>query len=153
LHVRHTSQELLDLFSPNNAFSLFSGNGVDDGFMESQTTTSVVNGTYASGTIDAQPAGVDDKAGIFEFSSGNATGTGDSNSQGTLTLNNPGSNTYSVDSTGVFFIPASCTPGATTGTICEKIGTVVTGSKIIPMNATPSGAGGPKNPALKVADQ
>ena len=141
------------LFSTGNAFAVFTGTGVDDGLMESQTTTSAANVTYTTGSINPQTAGVSDKVGIIALSSGNATATDDSNSQGSLSPNNAGTGTYSVDSTGTVFIPASCTPGATTGTICEKIGTVVTGSKIVLMDAKPSGAGGSTNPGLQVADQ
>lgn len=142
------------LFSPGSAFAVFSGTGVDNGLMQSQTTTSVTNGTYTDGTIDPQTAGVSDKVGVATLNGGNVTAaTDDSNSQGSLSPNNAGTGTYTVDSTGVMFIPASCTPGATTGTICEKIGTVVTGSKIILMDAKPSGAGGTTNPSLQVADQ
>ena len=119
------------LFSPGNAFSVSSGNGA----------------------IDPQTAGVSDKVGILALSSGNGTDTEDSNSQGTLSPNNASTGTYSVDSTGVFFLPASCVPGATTGIICEKIGAVVTGSKIVVMDANPSSAGGTTNPAVKVLDQ
>jgi hypothetical protein len=121
--------------------------------MELQTATSVTNGAYVDGTIDPQTAGVSDNVGVFTLTSGSATSTDDNNSQGTLSPNNAGTSTYSVDSTGVFFLPASCTPGAITGTICEKIGTIVTGSKIVVMNANPSGAGGTSNPALKILDQ
>jgi hypothetical protein len=117
--------------------------------MESQTTTSLANGNYVSGTIDPQTAGVTDKSGIVAFSSGNATATDDSNSQGTLSPNSAGANTYSVDSNGVVFLPASCTPG----TNCEKIGIVVTGSKIVVMDAKSSSAGGTTNPALQVLHQ
>lgn len=138
------------LFSPGSAFAVFTGNGADDGLMELQTTTSVSNGAYVDGTIDPQTAGVTDKSGIVSFSSPNATATDDSNSQGTLSPNGAGANTYSVDSTGVVFLPASCTPG----TNCEKIGTVVTGSKIIIMDAKSSSTqGGTTNPALQVVDQ
>ena len=137
------------LFSPGSAFAVFTGNGADDGLMELQTTTSVSNGAYVDGTIDPQTAGVTDKSGIVAFSSPNATATDDSNAQGTLSPNSAGASTYSVDSTGVVFLPASCTPG----TNCEKIGTVVTGSKIIMMNAKSSSAGGTTNPALQVVDQ
>jgi hypothetical protein len=160
LTVSGTNNEIpaFYLFSPNNGFSVFTGNGANSGFMEAQTATSAANGTYTTGTFDPQTAGVSDNVGVFTLTSGNATSTDDNNSQGTVSPNNTGSSTYSVDSTGVFFLPASCTPGATTGTICEKIGTIVTGSnvtgsKIVVMNANPSGAGGTSNPALKILDQ
>jgi hypothetical protein len=141
------------LYGPSSAFAVFTGTGADEGIMESQTATSAANGTYATGSIDPQTAGVSDNVGVVTLTSGSATSTDDNNSQGTLSPNNAGTSTYSVDSTGVFFLPASCTPGATTGTICEKIGTIVTGSKIVVMNANPSGAGGTSNPALKILDQ
>jgi len=133
------------LYGPSSAFAVFTGTGADNGLFESQTTTSVSNGAYVDGTIDPQTAGVTDKSGIVAFSSPNATATDDSNSQGSLSPNNPGTNTYSVDSTGVVFIPASCTPG----TNCEKIGTVISSSKIIVMDANSSNT----NPALQVVDQ
>jgi large repetitive protein len=133
------------LYSPGSAFAVFTGNGADDGLMELQTATSVSNGAYVDGTIDPQTAGVNDKSGIVAFSSGNATATDDSNSQGTLTPNSAGASTYSVDSTGVFFLPASCTPA----TNCEKIGTVVSSSEIILMDAKSTNT----NPALQVVDQ
>jgi len=133
------------LYSPGSAFAVFTGSGADDGLMELQTTTSVSNGAYVDGTIDPQTAGVNDKSGIVAFSSPNATATDDSNSQGTLSPNSAGSSTYSVDSTGVVFLPASCTPG----TNCEKIGIVITGSKIILMDANSTNT----NPSLVVVDQ
>jgi large repetitive protein len=141
------------LYGPGGAFALFSGNGAEDGFLEAQTATSVTNGNYVTGTFDPQTAGVSDNVGVVALTSGSATSTDDNNSQGTLSPNNAGTSTYSVDSTGVVFLPASCTPGATTGTICEKIGTIVTSSKIVVMNANPSGAGGTSNPAIKILDQ
>jgi hypothetical protein len=141
------------LYGPSSAFAVFTGNGADDGLMEAQTATSAASGTYTTGTFDPQTAGVSDNVGVVTLTSGSATSTDDNNSQGTLSPNNAGTSTYSVDSTGVFFLPASCTPGAITGTICEKIGTIVTPSKIVVMNANPSGAGGTSNPALKILDQ
>lgn len=141
------------LFSPGSAFAVFSGNGADDGLLELQTTTAVSNGAYVDGTIDPQTGGlggVTDKSGIVALSSPNATATDDSNSQGTLSPNSAGTNTYSVDSTGVMLLPASCTPG----TNCEKIGAVVTGSKIVLMDAKSSSTqSGTTNPALQVVDQ
>jgi hypothetical protein len=141
------------LYGPGSAFAVFTGTGAEEGLMESQTTKSAANGIYTSGTIDPQTAVVSDNVGFVTLTSGSVTSTDDNNSQGTLSPNNAGTSTYSVDSTGVFFLPASCTPGATTGTICEKIGTIVTSSKIVVMNANPSGAGGTSNPALKILDQ
>jgi large repetitive protein len=133
------------LYGPSSAFAVFTGTGADNGLFESQTTTSVSNGAYVDGTINPQTAGVTVKSGIVSLTSPNANATDDSNSQGTLSPNNPGTSTYSVDSNGVVFMPASCTPG----TNCEKIGTVVTGSKIIIMNANSTNT----NPALQVVDQ
>jgi large repetitive protein len=138
------------LYAPSSAFAVFSGSGASDGRFESQTTTSAANGTYTTGSIDPQTAGVTDKSGVVTLSSPNATATDDSNSQGTLSPNSAGANTYSVDSNGVFFLPASCTPG----TNCERIGTVITGSKIITMDANSSSTqGGTSNPGLQVLDQ
>jgi large repetitive protein len=137
------------LFSPGSAFAVFSGNGADDGLLELQTTTSLANGTYAFGTADPQTAGVSDKAGFATFTTGNVTATNDTNSQGSLSPNNTSSSTDSVDGTGVLFLPASCTPG----TNCEKIGVVVTSSKIILMDGKASSAGGSTNPARQVMDQ
>jgi len=117
--------------------------------LELQTTTSLANGTYAFGTADPQTAGVSDKAGFATFTTGNVTATNDTNSQGSLSPNNTSSSTDSVDGTGVLFLPASCTPG----TNCEKIGVVVTSSKIILMDGKASSAGGSTNPARQVMDQ
>jgi hypothetical protein len=137
------------LYAPSSAFAVFSGNGADDGIFESQTTTSLANGTYAFGTTDPQTAGVSDKAGVASFTTGNVTATNDTNSQGSLSPNNTSSSTDSVDATGVLLLPASCTPG----TNCEKIGIVVTGSKIILMDGNASSTGGTTNPALQILDQ
>jgi Putative Ig domain len=137
------------LFSPGSAFAAFSGNGADDGLLELQTTTSLANGTYTFGTTDPQTAGVSDKAGLATFTTGNVTATNDTNSQGSLSPNNTSSSTDSVDATGVLLLPASCT----LGTNCEKIGVVVTGSKVILMDGKASSAGGSTNPALQVMDQ
>jgi hypothetical protein len=137
------------LYSPGNAFALFSGSGVDEGFMELQSTTSAANATYSSGSFNPQTAGVTDKEGKVTLASGNASSTDDSNAQGTLTPGSTGSSPYSVDSTGVFFLPASCIPVTT----CEKIGAVVTGSKIIIMDAKSSSAGGTTNPTLQDLEQ
>ena len=137
------------LFSPGNAFSVSSGNGADDGVMESQSAKSVTNGTYTNGTINPQTAGVTDKESIVTLTTGNATSTDDSNSQGTLAPNHASTGTYTVDTTGVFFLPASCTPG----TNCEKIGTVISGSKIVLMDGQSSSSGGTTNPVLQLLDQ
>jgi large repetitive protein len=138
------------LYSPGSAFALFSGTGVDDGIMELQTTTTAANATYSAGGFNPQTAGVSDKESVVTLASGNASSTDDDNSQGTLTPGSTGSSTYSVDSTGVFFLPASCTPN----TNCEKIGTVVTGSKIIIMDAKSSSTqGGTTNPTLQDLEQ
>ena len=137
------------LISPNNGFSVFSGNGVDSGLMEAQTSTSV-SGTYAYGSIAPQSAGEKDSTGAPVFSSPNVTGTGDDNEQGTLSPNGTISNTYSVDANGVVFMPASCTPG----TNCNKIGTVITSSKFVMMDAKSSSSqGGTTSPSLSVVDK
>lgn len=133
------------LYAPGSAFAVFSGSGADEGLMESQTATSVTNGAYVDGTIDPQTAGVTDKSGVVALASPNATATDDTNSQGTLSPNSAGANTYSVDSTGAVFLPASCTPG----TNCDKIGIVITNSKILLMDAKSTNT----NPALQVVDQ
>jgi hypothetical protein len=137
------------LISPNNGFSVFSGNGADSGLMEAQTSTSV-SGTYAYGSIAPQSAGEKDSTGAPVFSSPNVTGTGDDNAQGTLSPNGAISNTYSVDANGVVFMPASCTPG----TNCNKIGTVITSSKFVMMDAKSSSSqGGTTSPSMSIVDK
>ena len=138
------------LFSPGSAFAVFTGNGADDGMMELQSTTTPANGAFSSGSVNPQTAGVTDKEGMVTLASGNASSTDDSNSQGTLSPGSTGSSLYSVDSTGALFLPASCIPGSD----CEKIGIVVTGSKIIIMDAKSSNTqGGTTNPTLEDLEQ
>jgi large repetitive protein len=137
------------LISPNKEFAVFSGTGPDSGLMEAQTSTSV-SGTYAYGSIFPQAAGEKDSTGAPVFTSGNVTGTGDDNAQGTLSPNSPISDTYSVDASGVVFIPASCTPGTT----CKKIGTVITSSKFVMMDAKSSSSqSGTTTPSMSVVDK
>jgi hypothetical protein len=140
------------LFSPNNGFSVASGNGAHSGLLEAQTSTSV-SGTYAYGSIAPQAVGERDSTGVPVFTSGNVTGTGDDNSQGTLSPNSPITSTYSVDATtGVILIPASCTPG----TNCDKIGTVISSSKFVMMDAkasAPSPQNGTTTPSLSIVDK
>jgi hypothetical protein len=138
------------LFSPNNGFAVDSGNGAHSGFFEAQTSTSV-SGTYAYGSIAPQTAGERDSTGAPVFTSGNVTGTGDDNAQGTLSPNSGITGTYSVDATtGVVLIPASCTPG----TNCDKIGTVISSSKFVMMDAKSSSSqGGTTSPSMTVVDK
>jgi hypothetical protein len=137
------------LVSPNTGFSVFSGNGAESGLIEAQTSTSV-SGTYAYGSIVPQAAGEKDSTGAPVFTSGNVTGTGDDNTQGTLSPNGTISDTYSVDASGVVFIPASCTPGTT----CKKIGTVITSSKFVMMDAKSSSSqSGTTTPSMSVVDK
>jgi len=137
------------LFSPNNAFVVDSGNGVHSGLLEGQTSTSV-SGTYAFGSIAPQSPGERDSIGAPVFSSPNVTGTGDDNTQGTLSPNSDLSGTYSVDASGVVFMPASCTPG----TNCEIIGTVISSSKFVIMNAKSSSTqGGTTSPSMSIVDK
>ena len=140
---------LFYLFGPNSGFSVFTGNGVESGLMEAQTSTSV-SGTYAYGSIAPQTAGEKDSTGAPVFSSPNVTGTGDDNAKGTLSPNSTISNTYSVDANGVVFMPASCTPG----TNCDKIGTVITSSKFVMMDAKSSSSqGGTITPSMSIVDK
>jgi hypothetical protein len=138
------------LFSPNNGFTVDSGNGAHSGLLEAQTSTSV-SGTYAYGSIAPQAVGERDNTGVPVFTSGNVTGTGDDNSQGTLSPNSPITGTYSVDASGVVFIPASCTPG----TSCDKIGTVISSSKFVMMDAKSSSApqNGTTTPSMSIVDK
>jgi hypothetical protein len=138
------------LFSPNNGFAVDSGNGAHSGLLEAQTSTSV-SGTYAYGSIAPQAAGEKDSTGAPVFTGGNLTVTDDKNAQGTLSPNGGSSGTYSVDATGVVFIPASCTPG----TSCEKIGTVITSSKFVMMDAKSSSApqNGTTTPSMSIVDK
>jgi hypothetical protein len=138
------------LFSPNNGFAVDSSTGAHSGLLEAQTSTTV-SGTYAYGSIAPQTAGEKDNSGAPVFTSGNVTGTGDDNAQGTLSPNSGISSTYSVDATtGVVLIPASCTPG----TNCDKIGTVISSSKFVMMDAKSSSSqGGSTTPSLSIVDK
>jgi uncharacterized repeat protein (TIGR01451 family) len=138
------------LFSPNSGFAVDSGTGAHSGLLEAQTSTSV-SGTYAYGSIAPQAAGEKDSTGAPVFTSGNVTGTGDNNAQGTLSPNGAISSTYSVNVSGVVFIPASCTPG----TSCDKIGTVITSSKFVMMDAKSSSApqNGTTTPSMSIVDK
>jgi len=138
------------LFSPNNGFAVDSSTGAHSGLLEAQTSTTV-SGTYAYGSIAPQTAGEKDNSGAPVFTSGNVTGTGDDNAQGTLSPNSGISSTYSVDATtGVVLIPASCTPGTT----CDKIGTVISSSKFVMMDAKSSSSqGGSTTPSLSIVDK
>jgi len=122
------------LYSPGNAFVVFSGSNAESGAVEAQSSTAV-SGTYALGNIAPQSVGEVQNISARVFTSPNETGTDDANSQGGSTANTPISNTYSVDSTGVLFIPAGCTPGGTPVTTCSKIGTVISATKFVMFDA------------------
>jgi hypothetical protein len=132
------------LVSPGTAFVVFSGNSAESGMFEAQTSTAL-SGTFAAGGIEPQVMTVSTQTGEFSFTSPNVTGTSDDNSGGTLSPNSAASTTYSVDSNGVVFSPSGCTPG----TNCDKIGTVISASKIVLIDAKTTTT----SPKLTIADQ
>jgi hypothetical protein len=82
---------------------------------------------------------------VATFNAGNITGTSDDNSSGTLTAGSSISDTYSIDATGLGFIPANCT----LGTNCNNIFFVISPTKFVLLKTKAGSA----DPNLQVAEQ
>ena len=133
------------LVNSNEAFFLDSDSRPRFGFVESQTSTSA-SGTFAFGRIDPQTTGLSDQSGVATLTSGTESGTTDINDRGVLKPNQTFSFTYSIDSTGLGHIPSGCTIGTT----CQSVFLVISPTKTVSTDATPTTA---NIPGITVADQ
>jgi len=136
---------LMYLVNSNEAFFLDSDSRPRFGFVESQTSTSA-SGTFAFGRIDPQTTGLSDQSGVATLTSGTETGTTDINDRGVLKPNQTFSFTYSIDSTGLGHIPSGCTIGTT----CQSVFLVISPTKTVSTDVTPTTA---NIPGITVADQ
>lgn len=144
-------EPILYLVSSTQAFFLNGNGGVDSGFFQSQSSGPFLNtsasGTYAFGTIDPEDSSGSDESGVATFTSPNINGTSDDNSNGSQSLANPFSQTYSVDSTtGLIHVPSACTVSAAS-TTCQTLIYIISPTKAVVMDTTSS------NPRIQVADQ
>lgn len=115
------------IVSANEAFMLGGGGSVETGMLDPQSAKTA-SGTFAFGTIDPGASTVSDSVGVITLNSGNSTGTSDDNSSGSQNAGQAISGTYSIDSTGLILIPASCTPGGGASP-CQNIGYVISSTK------------------------
>lgn len=139
------------LASGTEAFSLNGNAAVDFGFMEAQTggpfSASSANATYAFGTANPADANVAALSGAVAFDGvSNATGSFDGAAAGVLAVDQTFSETYSVDSTGLIYLPQNCTV-ASTSTTCDTLIFIVSPKKAFAMDA--SGA----QPIIQTAEQ
>jgi hypothetical protein len=106
------------LTAPNEGFGLDASAHCESGFLAPQSGGPFTNASaespppYAFGTIQLGDTYAPDGSGFFSFDgSGNVTGAHDldsTGSGGTLSPDQPVSNTYAIDSTGTGVIPAGC---------------------------------------------
>jgi hypothetical protein len=97
--------------------------------------------------------GVSDESGvaIFNATTTKINGTTDNNSSGSLSpANSFGPFGYSVDSTGLGVIPSGCNID---GGTCQTFFYVVSPTKAVVLDGTPSTPPAVTNPHLEVADQ
>jgi Putative Ig domain len=139
------------LVNANEGFFLSANGGVDYGLLESQTggpfSASSASGTYAFGTSDPDSSAVSDSSGAAIFDGfSNITGSADDNSDGSLYIAQPISQSYTIDSTGLGLSPSGCTYNATS-TTCTTIFYVVSPTKAIILDPTSS------NPGLQTGDK
>jgi hypothetical protein len=156
------SAPVIYLVSANKGFALFMDSSstsahVQSGFLELQTggpfTNASANGTYAFGTIQPDLVGVSDESGIaiFNATTTKINGTTDNNSSGSLSpANSFGPFSYSVDSTGLGVIPSGCNID---GGTCQTFFYVVSPTKAVVLDGTPSASPAVTSPHLEVADQ
>jgi hypothetical protein len=146
-----TNPPIFYLVSANQLFILDGSSTADSGFFQSQTggpfTNSSASGVYAFGTIDPQTANGDDNSGAATFTPGTTTVNviQDKNGNGSQTLDQTQSMSYSIDSTGLVSIPSGCAITATS-TTCQAILYVISPTKAALMDA------GSTNPNIQVAD-
>jgi hypothetical protein len=147
-----TNPPIFYLVSANEAFALNGDTTVAAGFFQSQTgspfSNSSASGTYAFGTIDPQDANSGDSLGVATFTPATTSISviNDNNSNGSQSLDQTQSMTYSIDSTGLVSIPSGCTISAAS-TNCQAILYIISPTKAVLMDAT-SG-----NPKIQLADQ
>jgi putative Ig domain-containing protein len=147
-----TNPPIFYLVSANEAFALNGDTTVAAGFFQSQTgspfSNSSASGTYAFGTIDPQDANSGDSLGVATFTPATTSISviNDNNSNGSQTLDQTQSMTYSIDTTGLVSIPSGCSISATP-TTCQAVLYIISPTKAVLMDAT-SG-----NPKIQVADQ
>jgi Putative Ig domain len=143
-------EPILYLVSTSQAFFLNGNGGVDSGFFQSQSGgpfgSSSASGTYAFGTIDPEDSSGSDESGVATFTSPNINGTSDDNSNGSQSLANSFTSTYSVDSTGLIHLPTGCTVSAAS-TTCQTLIYIISPTKAVVMDTTSS------NPRIQVADK
>jgi len=144
-------EPVLYLVSTSQAFFLSGNGGVDAGFFQSQSgspfSDTSASGTYAYGTIDPEDVNVSDESGVATFTPATTTisVTNDKNSNGSLSGGTQ-AQTYSVDSTGLGYIPSGCTISASS-TTCQTVFYIISPSKAVVMDTTSN------NPKITLADK
>lgn len=132
---------VLYLVSSSQAFFLIGNGSVDSGFLQAQSgspfSNSSASGTYAFGTINPEVAAAADTSGVATLAPAATTvnTTQDHNSSGSQTLGGMQTQSYSVDATGLVYIPAGCTLSATS-TTCQVLGYIVSPTRVVIMNTS-----------------
>ncbi|HKW62857.1 MAG TPA: hypothetical protein VJN89_09955 [Candidatus Acidoferrum sp.] len=121
---------------------------MDSGVVKAQSSTSA-SGVYSIGIVDPAIPNVGASSGVVTLTSGNLGGATDNNSSGGPQAGQSITGTYSIDSTGLGLIPASCTPG----TNCRLIFYVVSPTRAIVTQLQHSNGTAQANPAATPADQ
>jgi hypothetical protein len=144
------------LFSANTGFFLNSDGHVSFGGFEPQSagpfTTSSVSGTYGIGVIHPEVAGAKLQSGDVTFtpSTTSLAATFDDNAQGTLTPDSPGTDTYSVGSTGVVSLPTGC---SFAGGTCNTLAVIISPTRGAAMDAKPANGTNHITPSINVLQQ
>ncbi|MGH9739946.1 MAG: hypothetical protein ACRD4X_15365 [Candidatus Acidiferrales bacterium] len=146
-----TNNLVVYLVNANEGFFLNSDGGVESGVLLSQTgspfSASSASGSYAFGTVAADASAVSDSSGVAVFDGVSAiTGASDDNSGGSLSIGNPISQSYTIDSTGLGLSPSGCTIGATS-TTCSTIIYVISPTKAVVLDPTST------NPGIQIGDK
>lgn len=141
----------LFLVNGNQAFFLNSNPGVTFGFFEAQTggpfSASSVNATYSFGTANPTDANDAPLSGVVTFDGvSNVTGSIDAAAAGGQTVAQAISETYSVDSTGLIYLPQNCTVAATS-TTCDTLIVIISPKKAVAMDASGT------EPIIQTAEQ
>jgi hypothetical protein len=104
-----------------------------------------LDATLGFGTIQPDVIGIGQEVGIVMFDgAGNASGTSDKNSSGTLKPDQTFTGTYSIASNGLGVIPANCT----IGTNCNNVFFLMSPTSLVMLDTSND-----TNPDVDIAQQ
>lgn len=145
---------IMYLVKPNKGYLLFTDGTnpnpkVESGALKPQSagpfSTSSLDATLGFGTIQPDVIGIGQEVGIVMFDgAGNASGTSDKNSSGTLKPDQTFTGTYSIASNGLGVIPANCT----IGTNCNNVFFLMSPTSLVMLDTSND-----TNPDVDIAQQ